>query len=216
MTNILFLVLIVAAALTIYFLSRADGGDAAASTQTVTPAVSAATATPSDAQKKAASRGVPESVFATYLATNDIFTAEKSRHGSRDYALTYGESPQITATLRYEVLEGNVSSVEIDVPLPVEYKKKGKTGIEQYLYENAGKQTQATTEALHAILCDLLPASDAEDELQLSSVRYWAEQAMLLKKTGDDFEDTLGGYHFLAYRSEEDAQQTLICILYLT
>lgn len=217
LTNILFLVLIVAAALTIYFLSRAeDGAAATASAQTVTPAVSTATATPSDAQqKKSSSRGVPESVFTTYLATTDAFTADKSRHGSRDYALTYGESPEITATLRYEVLDGNVSSVEVDVPLPAEYKKKGSTSIDHYLYENAGKQKQAVSEALLAMLSDLLPASDAEDELQLSSVRYWAEQAMLLKKTGDDFEDTLGGYHFLAYRSEEEAQQTLICILYL-
>ena len=217
LTNILFLVLIVAAALTIYFLSRAEDGETAVSTQTVTPAVSAATATPSDAQqKKSASRGVPESVFTTYLATTEAFTADKSRHGSRDYTLTYGESPEVSATLRYEVLEGNVSSVEIDVPLPGEYKKKGSTSIEQYLYENAGKQTQAISDALSVILSDLLPASDAEDELQLSSVRYWAEQAMLLKKAGDDFEDTLGGYHFLAYRSEEDTQQTLICVLYLT
>lgn len=217
LTNILFLVLIVAAALTIYFLSRAEDGAAAASTQTATPAVSAATASPSDAQqKKPASRGVPESVFTTYLATAEAFTAEKSRHGSRDCTLRYGKSPEITATLRYEVLEGNVSSVEIEVPLPAEYKKKGKTSIDQYLYENAGKQTQAISEALLAILSDLLPASDAADELQLSSVRYWVEQSMLLKKAGDDFEDTLGGYHFLAYRSEEEDQQTLICTLYLT
>ena len=217
LTNILLLVLIVAAALTIYFLSRAENGNDSASAQTATPAVSAATATPSDAQqKKSSSRGVPESVFTTYLATTEAFTADKSRHGSRNYTLTYGESPEVSATLRYEVLEGNVSSVEVDVPVPAEYKKKGSTSIDNYLYENAGKQKQATLDALLAILGDLLPASDAEDELQLSSVRYWAEQAMLLKKAGDDFEDTLSGYHFLAYRSEEDGQEILICILYLT
>ena len=138
LTNILFLVLIVAAALTIYFLSRAENGNDSASAQTATPAVSAATATPSDAQqKKSSSRGVPESVFTTYLATTEAFTADKSRHGSRNYTLTSGESPEVSATLRYEVLEGNVSSVEVDVPVPAEYKKKGSTSIEQYLYENA-------------------------------------------------------------------------------
>jgi len=217
LTNILFLVLIVASALTIYFLSRAENGNDSASAQAATPAVSAATATPSDAQqKKSSSRGVPESVFTTYLATTEAFTADKSRHGSRNYTLTSGESPEVSATLRYEVLEGNVSSVEVDVPVPAEYKKKGSTSIDNYLYENAGKQKQATSDALLAILGDLLPASDAKDELQLSSVRYWAEQAMLLKKAGDDFEDTLGGYHFLAYRSEEDGQEILISILYLT
>ena len=219
LTNILFLVLIVAAALTVYFLSRAEDGGAATSTQTVAPTAFAAkaTATPAGAeQKKPASRGVPESVFTTYLATNDIFTADENRHGKRNYTLTYGKSPQITATMQYEVLEGNISSVQVELPLPGQYKKKGKTGIEQYLYENSLKQEQAISEALLAILSDLLPASDAKDELQNSSVRYWVEQAMLLKKTGDDFEDTLGGYHFLAYRSEEDGRQTLICTLYLT
>jgi len=39
---------------------------------------------------------------------------------------------------------------------------------------------------------------------------------MQLDKVGDDFEDTLGGYHFLAYRSQGDTQQELICVLYLT
>ena len=114
------------------------------------------------------------------------------------------------------MLEGNVSSVEVDVSLPGEYKKKSSTSIDKYLYENAGKQTEAISDALSVILSDLLPASDAEDELQLSSMRYWTEQTMLLKKAEDDFKNTLNGYHFLAYRSEKDTQQTLICILYLT
>ena len=214
LTNILFLVLIVAAALTIYFLSRAEGGGTAATpTQTVVPTTSLE-ATPADGeQKKAASSGVPESVFTTYLATTDVFSADENRHSSRNYTLTYGK---VTANMQYEVLEGNVSSVEVDVSLPAEYKKKGSTSIDKYLYENAGKQKQSISDALLTILGDLFPASDAKDELQNSSVRYWVEQAMLLKKAGDDFEDTLGGYHFLAYRSEEDGQQTLICILYLT
>ncbi|MDD4312522.1 MAG: hypothetical protein PHW41_08580, partial [Eubacteriales bacterium] len=63
---------------------------------------------------------------------------------------------------------------------------------------------------------ELLPACDAKDELQLSSVRYWAEQVMQLKKAGSDFEDTLEGYHFLAYRSQGETQPELICIFYLT
>ena len=215
LTNIVFLVLIVAAALTIYFLSRAEKG-ASVSAQVATPSA-AQTATPAATQpEKGLTRGVPESVFTTYLATNETFTADESRHGSRNYTLSYGESPQIQATLQYEVQEGNISSVEIDVPISGQYKKKGKTKIEAYLYENSLKQDLVVSDALLAILSDLLPASDAKDELQSSSVRYWAEQAMLLKKAGDDFEDTLSGYHFLAYRSEEESQQKLICILYLT
>ncbi len=215
LTNIVFLVLIVAAALAIYLLSRSDSGAVA---PTATPgAAKAATPTPAETDaKKSSSRGVPESVFKTYLATNEVFSADKSRRNSREYALTYGDSPNIEATLRYEVLDGNLSSIEIDFPLLEEYKNKGKTDIEKYLYKTAQEQQLALQDALSAILNDLLPACDAKDELQLSSIRYWVEQAMLLKKVGSDFEDTLEGYHFLAYRSQGDAQQELICIFYLT
>ena len=212
LTNIVFLVLIVAAALTIYVLSRSEKSTSLA----VTPSA-AQTATPAATQQqKSATRGVPESVFATYLATNEVFSADKSRRDSREYALTYGDSPQIKATLSYEVLEGSLSSVEIDVPLPEQYKIKNPTDIEAYLEKASLELESALSDALLAIFSDLLPACDAKDELQLSSVRYWSEQAMQLKKVGDDFEDVLGGYRFLAYRSQGETQQELVCILYLT
>ena len=63
---------------------------------------------------------------------------------------------------------------------------------------------------------DLLPAVDAKDELQDSFVRYWTEQVMLLKKAGDDFKDTQGGYRFLAYQRAGDVFPELVCVLYLS
>ncbi len=218
LTNIVFLVLIVAAALAIYFLSRMENSPALAEALAATPSpAAAATPAPSETDaKKSSSDGVPESVFTTYLATNEVFSADKSRSNSRKYTLSYGESTQVEATMRYELLDGCLSSVEITFPLPATYKKKGKTTIEAYLYETALAQQSALQDAVLAILTDLLPACDAKSELQLSSVQYWVEQAMQLDKVGDDFEDTLGGYHFLAYRSQGDTQQELICVLYLT
>lgn len=215
LTNIVFVVLIVAAALAIYLLSRSGSG---AVTPTTTPgATETATPTPPEADtQKSSTRGVPESVFTTYLATNEVFSADKSRRDSREYTLTYGDSPSMEANLRYEVLEGNLSSIEIVFPLLEEYKSKAKTDIEKYLYKTAQEQQLALQDTLFAILSDLLPACDAKDELQLSSIRYWVEQSMLLKKVGSDFEDTLEGYHFLAYRSQGDVQQELICVFYLT
>ncbi|MEN6635178.1 MAG: hypothetical protein ABFC56_04965 [Clostridiaceae bacterium] len=213
LTNIVFLVLIVAAALTIYLLSRAEKG---VNAQAATPSA-AQTATPAATpQKKDQTRGVPESVFTTYLATNEVFSAEKNRHDSRNYALAYGDSPQIKAALQYELLDGSLSSIEIVFPLAVQQKSKHPTDIEAYLEKAAVEQERALPDALLAILSDLLPACDAKDELQRSSVRYWSEQAMQLKKVGDDFEDSLGGYRFLAYRSQGETQQELVCILYLT
>lgn len=218
LTNIVFLVLIVAAALAIFFLSRTEhSASALAGAQAVTPSPAVTAPTPSEpAVKKSSTDGVPESVFTTYLATNGVFSADKSRNNSRKYTITYGESPQVTAAMRYELVDGCLSSVEITFPLPETYKKKGKTTIEAYLYETALAQQSALQDAVHAILNDLLPACDAKSELQLSSVQYWVEQAMQLDKVGDDFEDVLGGYHFLAYRSQGETQQELICILYLT
>ena len=129
LTNIVFLVLIVSAALAIYLLSRADGETAA---QTATPiaterATESATPAPSGTEtKQSSARGVPESVFTTYLATSEVFSVEKSRHHAREYSLTYGDSSKIKSTLIYEVIDGNLSSVEIDFPVLEEYKKKGK------------------------------------------------------------------------------------------
>ena len=214
LTNIVFLILIVAAALVIFLLSRTGGESpvpkvAQTATATDTPAPAEATAT------QPASRGVPESVFQTFLATSDVFSAKQDRRDARVYVLTYGKSPSIAAHLRYEVLGGSVSSVELTCPLPVKYKDKGKTSIEAYLYETSQEQERALSGAVRVLLSEVLPASCADDALQRSTVRYWAEQAMLLAKIGDDFEDTLHGYRFLAYRKQGEDAQELVCVLYL-
>ena len=103
LTNIVFVVFIVAAALAIYLLSRSDSGAVA---PTTTPGVTeTATPTPTETDtQKSSTRGVPESVFTTYLATNEVFSADKSRRYSSYYALSYGDFPNIEANLRYEVL----------------------------------------------------------------------------------------------------------------
>lgn len=214
LTNIVFLVLIVAAALAIYLLSRAENGALASIGAQVTAA--AETPAPTEAVKEIADPlGVPEAVFATHLAASEVFTAEQDHKDERAYELSYGESPPVTAQLRYEVQNGCVSSIELTFALPGVYKDKGKTSIEAYLYEASKKLELALPDAVRAVLSDVLPASDAKDELQTSSVRYWTEQAMQLKKVGDDFEDVLSGYRFLAYRSQGETAQELVCILYL-
>ena len=38
----------------------------------------------------------------------------------------------------------------------------------------------------------------------------------LLKKAGDDFKDTQGGYRFLAYQRAGDVFPELVCVLYLS
>lgn len=218
LTNIIFLVLIVAAAVAIYLLSRGESGTAA---QNIAPAATPATAPEESAEPSAAAarqetRGVPEAVFTTCLATSDLYSAERERRGERAYTLTYGEDPVVTAALRYELQNGCLSSLEFTFPLPYTTKTKGSSSIDAFLNESAEVLSGVLGDAILTLMSDLLPASDAKDELQASSVRYWVEQALLLKKVGDDFEDTQSGYRFLAYRSQGDIAQELICVLYLT
>ena len=219
LTNIVFLILIVVAAVVIYLLSRAETA-ATAEQPTETAAIAAAD---EEAQASATSttgkntpRGVPEAVFLTHLATSETFTATEEGHDKHSFALAFGDAPKVEASLRYELQDGCISSIEITFALPVAPKDKGKTKIESYIYENAQALVRVHGDAVLAILGDALPATDAKDELQISSVRFWVEQALLLKKTGDKFEDTQGGYHFLAYRSQGEVNQELICVFYLS
>lgn len=219
-TNIVFLVLIVAAAVVIYLLSRAE--TAATVEQPAETAAIVATdeeqaqASTTAAGEKNTPRGVPEAVFLTHLATSEAFSADEDRHNKRTFAIAFGSAPPVEATLRYELQDGCISSIELTFGLPVVPKDKGKTKIDAYLYESAQTLVRIHGDAVLAILGDALPATDAKDELQISSVRFWVEQALLLKKTGDKFEDTQGGYHFLAYRNQGEVVQELICVFYLT
>ena len=227
LTNIVFTVLIVASAVVIYLLSRAEnGGHATAdspeatvfqSTQTESMAVEPdETPKPaSAAEAKASTRGVPEAVFQTHLATSDSFSAEQKGR-KRQYAITYGESDEIAAMLKYQLENGCIASLELTFELPYQPDSKSKSDIDARLRELAEEKTRALSNAVGVILGDLLPAADAKDELQDSFVRYWAEQMMLLKKSGDDFRDTQGGYRFLAFRREGEVFSELVCVLYLS
>ena len=219
LTNILFLVLIVAAAVAIYLLSRGESGARAqtsAQAATPTPAAEESAEPEGAATRQQTPRGVPEAVFRTCLATSELFSAEPERRDDHAFAIGYGENPIIHAALRYELNDGCLSSLELTFPLPYVVKGKGNSGIDAFLKESAEELTRVQGDAILTLMSDILPACDARDELQSSSVRYWVEQALLLKKVGDDFEDTQGSYRFLAYRSQRDVTQELICVFYLT
>ena len=227
LTNIVFIVLIVASAVVIYLLSRAEtGGQAKADSPETTTFQNAqtesTTAEPDEtpvpasaAEAKASSRGVPEAVFQTHLATSGSFSA-KQKGQKKQYELTYGEKETITADMTYQLENGCISSVEITFELPYQPDSKSKSAIDTRLREIAKEKTRVLSGAIGDLLGDLLPAADAKDELQDSFVRYWVEQVMLLKKAGDDFKDTQGGYRFLAYQRAGDVFPELVCVLYLS
>ena len=87
--NIVFVVLIVAAALLIYFLSRSEQRADAS----VSPSASAVV-TP---EPKAIFSGVPEEVLLTHLITAEAFSAVPAEDDDRAWVLTVGESPSVKA-----------------------------------------------------------------------------------------------------------------------
>lgn len=227
LTNIVFIVLIVASAVVIYLLSRAETGgqettsapDATSFQNTQTePRQTDLGGTPaptSTAEAASSSRGVPEAVFQTHLATSKLFSA-KQKGKKKQYEITYGEKETINASMSYQLENGCIASLEFTFALPYQPDSKSKTKIDARLREIAEEKSRVLTDAVGDLLGDLLPAADAKDELQDSFVRYWAEQVMLLKKAGDDFKDTQGGYRFLAYQREGDVFPELVCVLYLS
>ena len=227
LTNIVFIVLIVASAVVIYLLSRAENAEPATATAPETTAAQNAqteaaqtesTEMPesaSEAEAKASTRGVPEVVFQTHLATSDLFSAKQNGH-KKEYEITYGDEETITANMTYQLENGSIATVEFTFALPYQPDSKSKSEIDARLREIAEEKTHVLSDAIGELLGDLLPAADAKDELQDSFVRYWTEQVMLLKKTGDDFKDTQGGYRFLAYRRDGDVFPELVCVLYLS
>lgn len=215
LTNILFLVLIVAAAVIIYLLSRGESG--AAKTSALGAAESSATQqvqenTPEPVEKQP---GVPEAVFETYLSSSEVVSSEAWDRTAHTYIVTYDKASQLKGTLRYELREGCISSMEISFLLPVKFK----TSVFQYpkalIYSANQALERALPEGLPDLLSDVMPAACEGDALQQSSARFWAEQALQLKKTGDKFEDTESGYRFLAYRSQEGSVQKLVTVLFL-
>ena len=228
LTNIIFLVLIVAAAVVIYLLSRAENGTLApdasptptsetALKQTSEETDATDSSEPTNTPKESSTtRGVPESVFKTHLLSSDLYTAKPVRNKPTTYTLTWNESEQTEVMLTYELRNGDLSSLEITFQLPEVFQGKPKSDIEKRLAETSESLASANNKVIPALLLDLLPASDAKDKLQQTSIRFWTEEAQRLKKVGDKFEDTLDGYHFIAYRKQGNTLQELICILYLT
>ena len=215
LVNILFLILIVAAAVIIYLLSRGEAN----STQTASRIKDssenmqkAKKVTPEPIEKQA---GVPEAVFETFLASSDVISAEARNRTENLYVITYDDASQLQGTLLYELREGCISSVEISFPLPVKFKTSQFRYPKALIYSANKALERALPKGLPEVLCEVFPAACEDDELQQSSVRFWAEKALVLKSVGAKFEDKESGYRFLAYRSQEGSAQKLVCVLFL-
>lgn len=204
--NIVFIVLIVAAALTIYFLSRSEQ-NASSSAASPTQAVAAPEPEP-------VFSGIPESVFITHLESAESFRAERSKDDGRSWVITLGESPEVTATLIYTVDDGAVSSVELGVLLPASQEQNSASSIESTLAVNEKEARAARNDAIRILVCDLIPACDSEDALSAAQVRLWAENATQIQYMDDDYDDKSDGCQFLAYLTKRQEQDILVCVFF--
>jgi len=238
--NIVFLVLIVGGALTVYFLAREEHADNKLNTSSpaaadatsraeVTASVNedsvpddasatggdTAAASPSPSAEPKRVVGVPEDVFTTHLATSDLFDPKRSATDANSWTLTYGEQPPVETTLQYTVDDGAVSSLELSFLLPPTYDAKSKSTIEQYLAKSVGKVAAAREEAVRALLPDLLPACDQNDALTRASVRIWAEKMAQISSDKDDVQDKADGCTFYAYQIQREDRNVLVCLFVL-
>ena len=214
--NIVFLVLIVAGALTIYFLSRSDPSQSLANgSATPAPAITPS-ASPGESQSAAPRpQGVPEVVFATHLSSSELFLATADANDPRLWTLSYGDQPEVTCTLQFTVDGGSISSFELSVPMPPEYDEKSDSTIEQYLAGARDRIVEARADTVRTILCDLIPASDLNGVLSAANVRLWVEKALQVDSKNDDYNQKAEGCSFLAYQSLQEGQDVLVCLFFL-
>lgn len=214
--NIVFLMLIVAGALTIYFLSHTDRLGAAEASAVPSETVAAATATPeATASAVPRPRGVPVDVFTTHLATSSLFTASAVAVDPQVYSLSYGESPAVDATLEYGEKNGYISSLELTFPVVPAYDANSDSAIEQYLAASQSLLEEKRQDAVCTLLLDLVPACDANDAISLARVRLWAEEALLLEPGDDAYVQSESGCSFFASITKRGGQQALLCQFFL-
>lgn len=208
--NLLFVVLVVAAALTVYFLSRSQAlVSAGASPDSPAP-------TPADtASPEPVFSGVPESVFITHLQTSELYSAEPWDNQERAWMLTCNSSPVVYAELTYRVERGAVVWFELAFPLSEEYDAHSASAIERYLAANTEDTTAARCEAVRTLLTDLIPACDADGTLPAASARIWAEEAVQIRKDTDSYDDREPGCAFLAFQTRRADCGLLVCEFYI-
>lgn len=210
--NIVFIVLVVAAALAIYFLSRTVKSAELAATPDPAQATAALQGDAS-AASEAVFSGVPEEVLLAHLLTAEAFSAEPAKDGDRTWILTVGESPKTSARFTYIVDRGAVTGFTLTLTLPVEASAKSKSGIDQALAASEAERKAAWSRAVAALLTDLLPACDADDAISISTVRDWAQKASAFDSESNSFADEAGGALFDAYITNSDDGLALACVL---
>ncbi len=214
--NVIFIILVVGAALLIYFLSRTQTQSANEVTKTASsPQITAGSGDIFDASASFYQGGVPESVWLTHLQTGDDFTAEPVSDDDHIWLISCETNPVVTAQLIYTVDGGRVSSVELALALPEAVASDSNSAIEQYLASSDEAAQNAQNDAVRILLSDLLPACDAADAVSMATVSLWVEKVAQIKDEGDDYSAKENGVAFIAYRTQRQSVPLLICSFFM-
>ncbi len=204
--NIIFLLLVVVAALTVYFLSHAQSGSSAAATDTPSPS-------PSGNSSDDAFAGVPESVFIAHLQTAEVYAADPDPSAERAWTLSFDGSPAVEALLSYTVDDGAVSSLDLSFELPASYSADSDSKVERYLAAAADTLEQAQNEALRTALADLFVACDRNGSIGLEEAIVWAQGAIDARGGEEPFLAEGNGCTFLSYQTLRNGADVLVCLL---
>jgi hypothetical protein len=124
------------------------------------------------------------------------------------WTLCYGEQPGSSPPAIHGGRRA-VSSLELSFPVPPEYERGKRVRHRAYLAGARNEILETRAEAVRAILCDLLPASDLNGVLSQARVRLWAEKSLQIDSENDDYSQSDGGCSFLAYQSLQDGTKFL-------
>lgn len=216
--NILFLVLIVAAAIVIYLLSRGESASAQPAQPTAqnTTAKDTAQETPVATEPIRQQPGVTEGVFKTYLSMSDVIDSEPLDLPNNTYIVSYRKAITVRARLKYELTDGCISSVELAFPLPKEMKQRSNRYPEALIYDANAALKRALPKGVPDVLCDVISAACSERIIYKKTIRAWAKTALSLEGTEDKVEEQESGCRFVAYRTMENNVEQLVCAFYLS
>ncbi len=206
----MFIVLVVAAALTIYLLSPVRRQNRR-TLPLLAENSAAAEETPRLNERARFLRRAGGEVLLTHLLTAEAFSAEPAKDGDRAWILSVGESPTVEARFSDTVERGAVAGFELAFVLPASASKNRTATSTSNINANS-RDRRRMSGAIQTLLTDLIPASDADDAIPETTVRLWAEKAP--RSSGGRFvHRQAGGGSFGAYVTQTFDGLTIVCTL---
>ncbi len=203
--NIVFTAIVAIAAIALYLLVGRGGASPAWYTPTPEPEA----ATPEPALSFAP---VPEDVFTMRIADSEVFMAGAQDSEQNTYNLICGDANTGAATLSYTVDEdGNVTAFTLRFVYPDEPTEKSKATADVVYAKLYPVYITRQNEAVEAMLRELLSIVDGNDVFSEPVLLRWYTGAVAARDYKKYYSETYERCEFLAYPSQWDSEQVVIC-----